>query len=494
MKAWGLHFPAVLLAALSGLVFWWSLQWGVGLSPDSMFYLEQSGRLADQFAISAFQDKAPPLYPLTQYIAERLAGEQLQAIKLLHVLLYVLNAIVLALLVFSVTGGSRLFAMFAVVLHACSPTIYAIHSFALSEPLFITFFLLNTLFMHRYFTSKAERWLVAAGIMTGLMLLTRFASLAFLASVSLFLLFYNRNKSFSSFVRQAVKFVLSGILLPLAWMLIKVLFDVGASSPRTLQFNPVSLEQFTQLFEVFAGWLFINEFLPVFIVLSAVIVHITYLRLTNADRQFPAYLLFNAGFYCLFILTSIAFFDAYTPIDQRIFLPVLYLAMVFLLEAAHRYMQSDGGRSQRAEVAVLGILFVTFGSYATFSAGKQTYRHGQGFMSRQMQGISLHNVARDSDVQTVYTNSPELVRLYVDKTAVLLPQFVDASSRAPNDNWIAELGEVLQAVDSGSASIVYYNAVNWRTYLPTPEFLAEQYGIAPAHVSSEGAIFLGPLQ
>lgn len=494
MSALRSHYPVVLLCALSALVFWWSLKWGVGLSPDSMFYLEQSGRLADQFSVAAFQDKAPPLYPLVQYVMERLVGEQFSAIKLLHVLLYALNAFLLALLIFSVTGGSRVLAIVAVVLHSCSPTIYSIHSFALSEPLFITFLLLNTLFMHKHFTSPTERWLVPAGMMIGLMLLTRFASLAFLASVSLFLVFSNRRKPLSVLARQLLKFVLPAILLPLVWTLVKVFFDTGASAPRTLQYNPLSLPQFMQLFDVLTGWLFIREFLPAFILLAVGIAHITYRRLTIASRLLPAYLIFSACFYTLFIFLSVAFFDAYTPIDQRIFLPVLYLAMIFLLEAAHSYWQHAGGWPQRAEVGVLALLFVGFGGGATLAIGKDTYQHGQGFMSRHMQEISLHEIARQSDVQTVYTNSPELVRLYVGKTAVLLPQFFDASSRVPNDDWISELGEVLQAVDSGKASIVYYNAVNWRTYLPTPEFLKEQYGIAPTHGTSEGAIFRGPLQ
>ena len=111
-----------------------------------------------------------------------------------------------------------------------------------------------------------------------------------------------------------------------------------------------------------------------------------------------------------------------------------------------------------------------------------------------MQDLELHEVVKSADFRTIYTNAPELVKLHVGRRAILLPYLYEPSSQIANDDWVQEVSAVLQEVDEGGAGIVYYNAVNWRPYLPSPEFFKEQYDLEPGYSTHEGAVYRRPLR
>ena len=488
------HGATIALSAAAAFALWWSLAWDMGLSPDSMFYLKQSTGLLESFSVSRFEDKAPPLYPLFQYFSLLFVDDTFSAIKALHVVIYGVNTFLFAYIVFHLSGGSRFLATIAVLAHVCSATTLTMHSYALTEPLFVTFFLLALLFMYRYFLERAEVWLLAAGCAVGMLLLTRFASVSFLASVALFILLAKRKEGLAVSARSCATFVLPAVLLPGAWMVLKFFLDPSADAPRTLQYHPISIGQVLQMFEVLGGWLHLDVSTFLFLALFLLLVHMTYVRLKAGGLQFPAFLAFNAGFYLLFIAVSKSFFDAYIPIDQRILLPVLYLMLLFVFDCVREFINLRGDLQGKMEVGAFFGLLLVFGAVSAWTVAKQNYFSGNGFASRELQELRLHGLVKESDVERVYTNAPELVRLYAGREGVLLPHFFEPSSRVSNEAWVDEVSAVLQAVDEERAAIVYYSAVNWRTYLPTPEFFIEQYGLVPEHSTAEGAIFKGPLR
>ncbi len=488
------NWVAAVLGVASGIAYWVSLRYGVALSPDSMFYLNQSSGLAQEFSLSALNDRAPPLYPMMQFLSTAVFGETFLSLKVLHTIVFSINTYLFAILARSYTQGSRLFGVIGGVLHALSPAIYGIHAYALSEPLFITAFISALLFWERHRDSTGSVWLSAAGVAVGVMILTRFAGVAFLGSLALCVAWVARDGGLNRVLREVLRFAAPAVALPVSWSILKLLLDPSTSSPRTLQIHLFGGEHIRNLFDVFAEWLLAGESVVVFIVVAAAGGYILFRFFRSPGREFPLFAALNIAFYIAFVFFSLSFFDAHIPIDSRILLPCFYLLLLLLLEASHRLLSESSHWANRTAVSlVLGILAIQ-GASATAAIGVENYTVGRGFTSKPIQELALHKIVKDHSAGIIYTNAPELIQLYVGKPAILLPRLVDPNTRLENEQFVDEISSVLTAVDNGEAAIVHYHAVTWRTYVPNPDFFTEQFGISPVLVSSEGALFAGPLR
>ena len=134
----------------------------------------------------------PHLYSYTLAAIAKGGIDLVQAGLLESLLCFALNGLLAALLTLRLTG-SRVWAILAAILVVTSDSVLRAHTFALSEPLFITGMLV-TLLLLTYAIERQEWYFpAAAGLLVSLTYLTRYIGFSLLGTGMLALFVFSRT-------------------------------------------------------------------------------------------------------------------------------------------------------------------------------------------------------------------------------------------------------------------------------------------------------------
>jgi len=186
-----LVFVVILLGiALAGA---WSVKastpFGLGMDPDSGLYIMGARNLlagngyskfsgTDEFRLITIE---PPLYSLTLAAIGLTGLDAIRAARLLNILLIGLDLLLFAGLIYYETRNKSL-TILAALLFLFSTPLFVRYTWALTEPLFMTFLLGCIFIYYRYLRTRGALWVVLLGIGTSILYLTRYAGI-FLAAV-----------------------------------------------------------------------------------------------------------------------------------------------------------------------------------------------------------------------------------------------------------------------------------------------------------------------
>jgi hypothetical protein len=177
------------LIAVATVVY--ATRWGAGLSDDSMFYVKPARDiLAGKQPF--FSPHYPPLLPLVVTLLGFLGIEPLMGIRILNAVCFGINVFLIGLVIYRLTT-SRGVALIGALLVLTSVVMVEVHSWAMSEALFITLTLATLLALDNYLDTRKLGWVIAAAILAGCAALTRYAGIALIASGTVFLLLVQGN-------------------------------------------------------------------------------------------------------------------------------------------------------------------------------------------------------------------------------------------------------------------------------------------------------------
>lgn len=185
---------AIALAALA--VGWYANRFGTDVIPDSAEYISGGIRLADGDGYSQPNRSGPPipltwfppLFPLLIAGFERLHLPLYKAIGFFNAGCYGLVVGAAGIWVWRATG-SAVWSCIAALLVLTNHAIYWIHSFVLSEPLFMLWMLGYLWSLYSWRRHRRFRSLALAGACIGCGLLTRFAGLTLVPAGAIVVLF-----------------------------------------------------------------------------------------------------------------------------------------------------------------------------------------------------------------------------------------------------------------------------------------------------------------
>ena len=187
-------FPLAILLALSALltlVFSQNFFWPVGMSHDSVFYLNGARSLVagKGYMFTHF----PPLYSASIALVAIITGKDVIAsATLLVIFLYGLNLFLAGFLVWRLKNS--LFSSLSIILVlAVLPGIERIYFEAMSEPLFFTLLLISFIFMIEYLKDGLLKWVVLAGFAAGLSALTRYVGIFLIGTVALSVFIFSKR-------------------------------------------------------------------------------------------------------------------------------------------------------------------------------------------------------------------------------------------------------------------------------------------------------------
>ncbi|HTM08358.1 MAG TPA: glycosyltransferase family 39 protein [Verrucomicrobiae bacterium] len=428
----------------------------VGVTPDSVIYLDAARHLADgQGYLAVRMGSAspqpvlhyPPLYPLALSVIMRLGLAPMAAARWLNAALFAANALLIGALVFRATGSSTA-AFLGAYLAAASIPLIEIHSAAWSDPLFLLLFLLGLFFIDRALENMGVADLIFAPLALGCAWLTRYAggSLVFAAVVGWLGL---AREPLGRRAGHAALIACLGALPIGLWSLRNILI-AGVPVDRTVRFEAFSFDRWITLFRIVGSWVFpatdrisIFPFQDAFIALF-IIVGVTaaaFLRLTSKrtatsiDRSsstiFSALLIFSAA-YVASLLASILFFERGTPLDQRILSP-LFAALLIVVIAYLTRLRRSGGRAAQTIVGLIAACAILAYTAAAAASARYLHDNGRGFAAKSWRYERiLARLAASDQKLWIYSNHPAAIYFLTGRHASEIPQpGRDVSTRNP---------------------------------------------------------------
>ncbi|MFC1831320.1 hypothetical protein ACFL0S_04790 [Thermodesulfobacteriota bacterium] len=250
--------------------------------------------------------------------------------------------------------------------------------------------------------------------------------------------------------------------------------------------------------EVLAGWLFIPSQYGFLILIVLIVLGWLYSRVSVTDKSIDKNRIITIKIcvifiitYLLFLIVSISFIDAHTPLDYRILIPVYLFFFQFII-----LLLSLTSKRQRSNLAVFAVLLlILLFTWKQFDRQTQfvvqSHQQGIGFADRRwiQSGIIREIQQRDKDI-VVYTNAPEPFFLFSDQDAKLLPIHTFPGTRESNLNFKEELNQMQEMVYSGEAIIAYFTFVTWRWYIPSQEDLTALDHTQRIYNNSDGFILV----
>jgi len=469
--------------------------WGAGLTTDSLSYLEGARSILKNGDLSGLGSHWPPLYFLLIALCSSLVHDLLAATKWLQIVTMAVNVLLLAFILYKVTEKSLIASFIGTIIFATSSSVLLIHSMAWTEAFFCLLALLGFYFLAEYIQRKEKIYfLVVSACFIGLAFMTRYAGITLILTAVTALFLWGRKKNNQRIV-ICIFFSLISSMPMLLWMVRNMLVD-NVATDRVFVFHPVPMQKILFGLSVLSSWLCLPEKYPVLLLGISLLLLVGYSyslkALSGKKRSLNRLLEISFIFvliYILFIVFSISFFDAHTPLDQRILYPVyvfFFLGVVLL----YNRLSLVPLYSKASILLLLLLLFLSFKQYS----GRQNFlsnaiENGLGFANRQwVRSDMLHWLNNSPSTTVIYTNGPDPITIYTGRKSIMLPRHTDPISRQKNEKFDAELDMMGDVLAQKKGVIIYFYSITWRWYLPTLNDLRKKFSLHLVYQGKDGAI------
>jgi 4-amino-4-deoxy-L-arabinose transferase-like glycosyltransferase len=447
--------PYILLLifiAIGMFLVWYSTVWGAGLISDSFQYTASARSLASGHGFSLPygegelqpMTKYPPMFPVLLAGFELLGGTALRGARFLNIILYGVN-------IFLVFHSARRlahstgFALLAALLFAVSFVVVEVHSWALSEPLYICLSLSAILLIQNYFEENKSSRVLLAALLAAAAFLTRYVGVSLVLAMSIVLLL-NRN-AWKQRIRDLLLFGLIAVLPMALWSLRGYLLT-RTWNDRTPAFHPLTLKNYVSAIDVIYGWFFPRSLVEgaekIFLALTAVALFlllvliwrsrkastVAWIDSFNPEKKTSLLHGMYIVLYLLIIVVSKTWLDADIGLSDRILSPML-VSLLILLAAGLSFLWNNYGKA-RPFVVLAGL-----GLLAYYVAG--TSVSVQGFHATGL-GIARRGWSRSEVIQSLrsypdtpmYTNSNSSLYLWSDRAGYGIPDFETLKDKGTN--------------------------------------------------------------
>ena len=350
-------FATVLLSTVSG----------IGLSLDSFDYIYAAQNLVAGHGLNSNHTTGqlapfthfPPLYPLSLAALGLLGLEPLVAARWLNSLCFPLSVILIGLIT-RINLGCRFWLMgLSCFLVTTSINMIKVFSFALSEPLFITFVLGKLFFLSLYLKSSERPFLLVGAACASLALLTRYVGVAAVGTGFVALVALTQKDWRNRLSDLRIFAVIS--LFPISLYIARNIYVAGTAANRTVMFHAIPGAKFAQFIDTLAGWLVPVGNLPFplkqSVLIAAVLVLASGLVWCVREWTLPgtgfvqthdkrALLLVGTSIpaYIFSLVISLLFLDAAIPLNYRILAPLFPLCLVCVIGVLRRFLRASNGK------------------------------------------------------------------------------------------------------------------------------------------------------
>jgi hypothetical protein len=499
-------FLGASAVALFGMVLLaYATQSGPGLSPDSRGYLQAARFILQGRGICNINGNGEvvplthfaPLYPIL-LAAFGVGGDPLDRARALGIVIFGINIILGGWIVFRAAGRSALGGIIGSVLVAVSLDMLRVHVMVWSEPAFITFLLAALLLMATYLDSLKIRWLILGACAVACAFLMRYSGASLVMAMGLVLLIFP-SRRLQRRITDGVLFGAISILPMLVWI-VRNRIKAGNAADRASAVHPPNWHDIQLSLFTFASWIVPTEkgstAIAILIAVVAIVVTVPFLMrrkpTLEADAPNRPLRWLLPGFvivYLLFLLFSVSFVDAHTPLDYRILAP-LYVCLILWL-AGLALQESRRERTARLIIAIALAAFI--GSHIGRSAAwaRATSREGIGYGAKVWRDSPTLAWIKHLPANTLlYSNAPDLIDFRTSRFAKPVPKVMDPITRKPEKTYAPYLQGLREDLTARGGYIIWFktrSASRW--YLVTEEQIRKDLSLQTVQTFHDGTVY-----
>jgi len=532
-------YARLLLIALAGLgllLALFSTVWGAGATPDTATYVSAARNLQRGYGLRVQSDihqsqqyystgqfsatepaladgpagviarpltQYPPLFPLLLAVPGLWGVDPLSSARWLNSLLVAVNILLVGGSILRYSRGPVWPAVVGALLALTQPDLLTIHAMAWSEAAFIAFALAGCLALAAYLDSGQHRLLLLAAGAVAAASLTRYVGVVLILTGGAGILALSSGPIRRRIADGLLFAVLAG--LPLALWFLRNALPAGSFANREAVYHPLTGPAVRQALLTAAGW--VAPFAGVHplriggagLALIALGVGGSLLMLgrTAAARRAHApllrlsfLLLLFMGLYGLFLIFTISWYDAATPLDGRILSPVFVAGLILALTHLQQAI-SRGRVARRIGLLGLPLAAVLVGGYLVQSVPqvRQANRVGLNYTGREWrQSDTLRRVAGLPPAALIYSNAPDAIYLLTGRTANLLPPHANIYTQRANAYYAAQMDLIRAQATRQPLFLVYFHTV-YRMYLPSEAELPQVLPLGAPQAADDGVIY-----
>ncbi|MEN6299227.1 MAG: glycosyltransferase family 39 protein [Anaerolineaceae bacterium] len=408
---------------------------------DSFMYINSAQNLADGNGLRWLAGDGklhplihfPPLFSIVLAAFEKFGLDAVFAARMVNALAFGFNIILCGLLIERFTH-SQLLAILGGIIFLCSDVLIEAHSWAMSEPLFLSLYLGSLLMMVSYLKHPQRKWIIAAGVLLGLSFLTRYLGIALILAVMLTCLTAPSIPK-SRRWKDLITFAVISLLPVILWVGYTIL-TIGSPTDRAFDFYLITSKQILRAFNTMLVW-----FIPGRLVngheilwLIALVVCGILLWLFGRKRIPPdevaadlktrysllLFLLFQFVCYIPTIFLSKSFFDPLTPLNNRILLPLLPILLVFLMLLL-QFLWRNGNLIRKTGLVLCVFLLLGVYTYRATDIIPRLHENGLGFARKSMHTSPTMAALRTMPRTPLYSNSPYAITMWTGLPAYGIP-------------------------------------------------------------------------
>jgi hypothetical protein len=296
-------------------------------------------------------------------------------------------------------------------------------------------------------------------------------------------------------------------LLPILFWFFRNRLITDKLTDRTVQYHPIDLNRIEQGIATVAEWLLLPENLSLFFKNISVIVFVCLLLLgaflfnikqkravtylgANKISYFPLIYIILLGVYLLTLIISISFFDAHTPLDNRILSPLFPLGIITLFSITFNATSRFKMKHLNLLPVILLAALLAYQTKTTLPYWRYVHENGRWYTGKLWQNSNIIKIIKSlPDSILLYSNGSDAIELLTKKKAISIPAAESPGTVGINKDFNANLQEMSEKLKSTNGVLVYFNLINWRWYLPTSEYLYNKLPLRIVYQDSDGVIF-----
>ena len=328
------------------------------------------------------------------------------------------------------------FALLAALLFAISFVMIEVHSWALSEPLYISLSLAAIVLLQKYFEETKSTWIVLAALATSAAFLTRYVGISLVLAMGIVLLM--NGTAIKRRVRDLFLFGLIAVLPMALWSLRGYLLT-STLNDRTLAFHPLTIKNYVSAIDVVYGWFFPRPLVEgaekIFLALTAAALILLMLFVWKSRQAYAGG--WTAGslpekkisllhvlyivLYALVVFLSKTWIDADIGLSDRILSPML-VSMLILLSAGLSFLWNNYGKA-KPFIVLAGLGLLVYYAAGTFVSVQGFHDTGLGVARRGWNRSDVIESLRSYPDVAIYTNSISSLYLWSDRAGYGIPEF-----------------------------------------------------------------------
>ena len=436
-----LFLPAAAAIACGMLASVFATPYGMGVTPDSLLYLNAADHLAQGHGLRvATADDTlvplthyPPLFPAILALFTLGGLSPLGAARAVALGVTALNVALVTTVTFTSTKSATAATAAAFVV-ALSVDMLFLNTAVWSDGLFIALQVTCLALVSRYLQTSHYGYLLAGAGAAALAWLTRWigGAVVFAASMSILTLGPGLKRHR---LAHSLRFALLASALPAAWVLRNVIVAQTATN-RALGFSPLSRDDLAAVVETTSSWLLPGSnrvtvfagqdavaaaMLFVAVVGLGVLVH-RFVRRTIADRSSlshtPVVFLLFAICYIVAVLLGAAFYDSAVPLDNRILAPAYVAAIPVVAFILQRSFRANPNRLSRLAGVGAITIFLAIHFLVTVGAGLHFRKEGRGYVGPAWHYPTLRTqIATIEPMTPIFSNHPGAVAFALGRRA-----------------------------------------------------------------------------